>query len=196
MESAEQSDLPLSVILKLAEDELRRNGFRVTRDVGFTALPIDRALLAEDDYSVIAIVGFDTWSQLEGGWPDAQAELVTLLGKRLARSAPKAWDAYLVLVCTSAAPDHASVSIIERDTTRVRKIVADTLRTTSDVAHLLDPFMPLALPDSSADLPDILAALPDLLRNDVPIQVTQAVIAAFRQKEPLLERLNQLGDDI
>jgi hypothetical protein len=189
--------LSSSVIIAAARNQLTRNAFRVTQDVGFTALPIDRSLLAEDDYSVIAIITYETWSQLEAEWSDAQAELVALLAKRLVRSAPKAWDGYLILMCTGSAPDPAAIALIERDTTRVRKIVAtaDTVRTISDVARILDPFMPLELAGTSAELSDILSTLPELLRNEVPAWAVEAVISAFRRMEPPLERLNQAGDD-
>lgn len=194
----EENGLSSSVIITAARDHLAGNGFRVTQDVGFTALPIDRTLLAEDDYSVIAIVAYDAWLQLETEWSDAQAEFVALLAKRLARSAPKAWDGYLILICTGSAPDPAAISMIERDTTRVRKIVAtaDSVRTISDITRILDPFMPLELPGSNAELPDILSSLPDLLKDEVPRRAVEAVISAFRNMEPPLERLNQLGDEL
>jgi hypothetical protein len=194
----EENGFSSSVIITAARDHLAGNGFRVTQDVGFTALPIDRTLLAEDDYSVIAIVAYDSWAQLETEWSDAQAEFVGLLAKRLARSAPKGWDGYLILMCTGSAPNSAAISLIERDTMRVRKIVAtaDSVRTISDITRILDPFMPLELPGSNAKLPDILSSLPDLLKDTVPRRAVEAVISAFRSMEPPLERLNQLGDEL
>jgi hypothetical protein len=194
----EQESLSLSALMAVANEQLATNGFRVLRDVSFSGLPVERALLAEDDYSVVAIVGFETWTQLESEWSDAQAQLVSLLGRRLARSAPKAWDGYLVLLCTSAAPDRAAVSQIERDTTRVRKIVAtvDRLRTTSDVARILDVFMPLTVSDATAESSDILDSLPELLRHEVSPVETRAVIQAFSEMKPLLESLQRVDDGL
>lgn len=193
----EQEPLTQSVVLRLTHTLLTSNGFRVTRGIESTDLPVDRTLLAEDEYSVIALVTYETWSELASDWTSAQAELVALLGQRLARSAPKAWDGYLVLICLGTAPDAAEVSKIERDTTRVRKIVAtaDTVRLTADLERLLDPFLPLPLLSFSAEVTDILRSLPELLMADVPPRATEAVISAFRQLEPPLERLHQLGDE-
>jgi hypothetical protein len=192
-----QDILSLSVLMALASEQLSANGYRVVRDLGFNALPGDRALLAEDEYSVLAIVGYETWVQLEAEWSEAQAELVELFGRRLARSAPKAWDGYLLLLCTGAAPDSGAISQIERDTTRIRKIVAaaDTLRTTMDLTRILDVFMPLSIQESTVALPNVLDALPELLRDRVAPSAVKTVIEAFQTMEPPLQRLHDLGED-
>ncbi len=180
------------VLLALANEQLSANGYRVVRDLRLSALPSERALLAEDEYSVVAIVVYETWTQLASEWSEAQAELVGLLGRRLARSAPKAWDGYLVLLCTSFAPDAAAVSQIEQDTTRIRKFVAtaDMLKTTSDLTRILDIFIPLVVPESTVALTDVLDALPEQVDRSAVL----AVIDAFRTMEPPLERLHALGE--
>jgi hypothetical protein len=192
------SGLSPTVIIAAAREMLANNGFLIASQAGLTSLEPGRSLLAEDDYSVIALVAYDTWSDLQAGWADAQAELVTLLAKRLARSAPKAWDGYLVLFCGAPTSDNDGVSAIERDTTRVRKIVAtgEALRTTADISRVLDPFLPLASPGTGAEVPDVLATLPELLKTEVPFAATEAVVNAFRAMEPPLERLHELGDTI
>jgi hypothetical protein len=191
----ELESLSLPALLALASEQLSANGYRVVRDQSLSALPSERALLAEDEYGVVAIVAYHTWAQLETEWSDAQADLVGLLARRLARSAPKAWDGYLVLLCTSFSPDPAAVSQIERDTTRIRKIVAtaEMLKTTSDLARILDVFMPLAVPESTAALTDVLDTLPDLMRGQVEPSAVRIVIDAFRTMEPPLERLHAFG---
>jgi hypothetical protein len=193
---SDASGLSPTVILAAAREIFANNGFVIASESGLTALEAGRSLLAEDDYSVIALVAYDTWSDLQAGWADAQAELVTLLAKRLARSAPKAWDGYLVLFCGAPTSDNDGVSAIERDTTRVRKIVATgkALRTTGDIARVLDPLLPLARPGTGTEIPDVLATLPELLKTEVPIAATEAVVNAFRAMEPPLERLHELGD--
>jgi hypothetical protein len=192
------SGLSPTVVIAAAREILANSGFRIASETGLTALEPGRSLLAEDDYSVIAIVAYDTWSQLQAEWADAQAELVTLLAKRLARSAPKAWDGYLVLFCDAPTSDSGGISAIERDTTRVRKIVAtgEVLRTTADISRVLDPFLPLTRPGTEAEIPDVLATLPELLKREVPIAATEAVVNAFRAMEPPLERLHELGETI
>jgi hypothetical protein len=195
---SDSSGLSTTVIIAAAREILANNGFLISSESGLTALQPGRSFLAEDEYSVIAIVAYDTWPDVQAEWADAQAELVTLLAKRLARSAPKAWDGYLVLFCAAPTSDKDGVSAIERDTTRVRKIVATggALRTTADISRVLDPFLPLACPGTGAEIPDVLAMLPELLKTEVPIAATEAVVNAFRAMEPPLERLHELGDTI
>lgn len=198
MPSDDPPPLSPAVMIAAAREILSDNGFRIAGELGLTALQSERSLIAEDDYVVLAIVAYDTWSELESAWPDAQAELVGLLAKRLARSAPKAWDGYLVLLCSAPTSDKAAVSAIERDTTRVRKIVAtgEALGATGDLLNVLDRFLPLREPPRGAGAADVLATLPDLLKPEVPVSATQAVVAAFRTMEPPLERLHDLGDEL
>lgn len=192
----DQSSLSLSALLALASEQLSANGYRVVRDATLSALPSERSLLAEDEYGVVALVAYESWSQLDSEWSEAQAELVGLLGRRLARSAPKAWDGYLVLLCTGLSPDISSVAQIERDTTRIRKIVAtaDILKTTSDLSRILDIFMPLRAVESTTTTADVLDGLPDLVQGQVDPTAVRVVIEAFRTMEPPLERLHTLGE--
>ena len=181
----------LASMLALAAEQLMMNGYRVVRDVGEESFPGEAALLAEDEYSVLALVVFETWAQLEADWPDAQAQLVDLLSRRLARSAPKAWDGYLLLLCGGSAPASA-VSAIERDTTRLRKIVAtaDRLKTTGDLLRFLEIFFPLNVSSDAKGHEDILEALPEILESDAPREAVRVVIDAFRGMEPPLDRLH------
>jgi hypothetical protein len=185
-----------SVIIAAARSVLTKNGFRISEDR--TALDINNSylLLAEDEYSVLALAAYETWAELEEEWSVLQGELVALLSRRLARSSPKAWDGYVVLFCPTAVPDRAAVGAIERDTSRVRKIVAagDALRTTKDVERILDPFLPLDLPPGQAQLQEVLDTLPELLKEEVSVAATQAVVDAFRAMEPPLQRLHDLGE--
>src|SRR5579862_6280719 len=171
-----ETTLSPTVVIAAAREILSSNGFQIAGDLGLTALHLDRSLIAEDEYSILAIIVYDTWSELEAEWSDAQSELVGLLAGRLAKTAPKAWDAYLVLCCAAPASGSAARSIIERDTTRVRKIVAtgEALRTTGDVLNVLDAFLPLRGPGVGAEASDVLATLPDLLKGEVPVSATQA----------------------
>ena len=190
-------DQPLSAsaLLALASERLAKNGYRVVRDLGLGALPAESSLLAEDDFGVVAIATYDTWSQLQTEWGEAQAELVGLLARRLARSAPKAWDGYLVLLCASFAPDNNAISQIERDTTRIRKIVAtaDMLQGTRDFIRILDIFLPLEIPEGAKAITDVLDTLPELMRDQVDPQAVRVVVDAFRALEPPLERLHALS---
>ncbi len=191
----DQTTLSAPIVLTVAEEVFSANGFRVTRNISGSSLPIDRTLLAEDEYSVIAVLTFDTWTQLTREWADAQAELTGLIAKGLAKSTPKAWDGYLVLMCLASAPSASEVEEIERDTTRLRKMIAtaDAIRTTSDVLRVLDPFLPIPIPDLAAVKSDVLSTLPELLQAEVPKEAVEVVIEAFREMQPPLERLNEIA---
>lgn len=186
-------NLSASVVVTMMQQRFSTNGYRVFRDASSIQLPGDYSLIAEDDYSVVGVVGFETWSQLESEWGEAQAALVTLLSQRLSRSAPKAWDGYLILFTLSSPGDVAEVTAIERDTTRLRKIVAtgNLLQTSRDVDRLLDPFLPLAAPATNQVIVDMLEELPSILHPEVPKEETEVVVGAFRELEPLLERLHR-----
>ena len=84
---------------------------------------------------------------------------------------------------------------IERDTTRVRKIVATgrKLRASSDIARVLDLLLPLDLPADLSALTDVLDALPTLMEGTVSSTKMKIVIDAFRALEPPLERLHSAG---
>lgn len=190
-----EDGLSPSVIQAAVRELLVGHGFNVVSDGASADFPIDRALLAEDPYSIIALVSYETWSELALEWQNAQAELVALIGKRLEKSAPKAWDGYLILTCGTPPPDKDAVSAIERDTTRLRKIVgtADALRTTSDINRMMEAFLPISRGGVENDISDALAVLPDLLKEDVPMAATRAVVEAFKRMEPPLEALHALG---
>lgn len=191
--SPEGSSLSASSMIALASETLSLNGYRVVRDMTDIKKLGDQALLAEDAYSVISVVAFETWQQLEKDWAEAQADLVDLLARRLSRSAPKAWDGYLVLLCAGEPSDRLDADRIERDTSRVRKIVATggRLRTSADVSRVLDLLLPLELPENLSALEDVLDALPELMENTVDGAKLKIVVDAFRNGEPPLERLHQ-----
>ncbi len=193
--SPDGSSLSASSMIALASETLSLNGFRVVRDMTDMKKLGDQALLAEDPYSVISIVAFETWQQLERDWTEAQADLVDLLGRRLSRSAPKAWDGYLVLLCAGEPSNRLDADRIERDTSRVRKIVAtgSRLRTSADVTRALDLLLPLELPGNLSALEDVLDALPELMEKTVDRAKLKIVVDAFRDGEPPLERLHESG---
>jgi hypothetical protein len=186
--------LSTSVLVALASELFTGNGYRVVRDLTDFPHSADRGLLAEDEFSVVSVVTFETWHQLENEWLETQADLVELLARRLSRAAPKAWDGYLVLLCAGEPPQRRAVSAIERDTTRVRKIVAtgEMLRTSADVARVLDLLLPLTVPKGATMLEDVLDSLPEVMKLSADPSAVRVVVDAFRSMEPPLERLHAL----
>jgi hypothetical protein len=188
------SQLTPTTLIGTAAQHLAENGYRVVREPLHPALPTDRALLAEDPYSVVAVAAFDNWTQLESDWTEAQGALVEILNRRLTRADPKAWDGYLILLCAGPADTRDAVARIERDTSRVRKLVAAgaDLVTTADVMRALAPLLPLRAEEQADQLTDPLSLLPELLKNEVPMDATRAVVDAFRGMEPPLEKLHEV----
>lgn len=188
----EGNPIETSTMIALAGEVLSSNKYRVARDLTDVGRVGDDALLAEDEFSVVSVVAFETWPQLVESWAEAQADLVGLLSRRLARSAPKAWDGYLVLFCAGEPIDRHEMVEIERDTTRVRKIVAtgSMLRTSADVARTLDLLLPLGLPALSEAAHDVLEGLPELLKEFADPASVRVVVDAFRAIEPPLDRLH------
>jgi hypothetical protein len=98
-----------------------------------------------------------------------------------------------VLLCAGEPSDRLDADRIERDTSRVRKIVATggKLRTSADVTRVLDLLLPLELPGNLSALEDVLDALPALMKNTVDPAKLKIVVDAFREGEPPLERLHE-----
>ncbi|MXO48638.1 hypothetical protein GRI69_10245 [Erythrobacter vulgaris] len=186
--------LSTSELLAVASSHLSANGYLVVRDLDVGAHSGERGFVAEDDFGVVSVLVFDSWAQLENEWRDAQADLVELLSARLSRSAPKAWDGYLVLLCSAYAGDSSAVNQIERDTTRVRKIVAtgENLQTIKDVEAALDLLLPLKLIESTTSMAGVLQILPTLIPA-VDSDAILTVVDAFQSGEPPLERLHAFG---
>lgn len=185
--------MDFSSMIALSREQLSRAGYRVFEGVDGSVFPGSNSILAEDKYNILAILTFDTWSELVAQWAEAQATLVNLLEKRLARSSPKFYDAYLVLLCSGAPETVEELAAIERDTSRVRKIVAtnEKLKTTGDLARILNIFMPLNAIELSNDTPDILTTLPDLMNVTVDQELIKVVISAFKNLSPPLTALHK-----
>ncbi len=158
-------------------------------------LPRERCLLAEDRYGVVAVAVYDTWSELAEDWTNVQAALVEEMSIRLDPAEPKAWDGYLVLLTPSQAPrDSEGISSITHDTGRLRKLGAsgENLSTLSDVERAILPLMPIdARPVHTSGMA-LLDSLPELLaRRGVARSDSEAVVQAFRTRQPLVEALHE-----
>lgn len=150
--------------------------------------------LFEDVYNVVALVVYETWQELDAGWPAAQAELVELISAHMTRSDPKAWDGYLVLLTPGPAVDgDRGPSDIRYDTSRVRKLVAagDELQVVGDVERALLPLLPLDAVTVSAGERSALTMLPDILaKHGVEPQAVSVVVEAFSEQRSLVEALH------
>lgn len=152
------------------------------------------ARLFEDPYGIVAVVVYDTWSDLFTAWPNAQATLVEIISKHLSQSEAKAWDGYLVLL-TPGMPSgdgRKAADAIRNDTSRVRKLLAtgEELRSLADVERAVLPLLPLAESELEEQR-SVLEMLPPLLaQKGVPEDAVRVVVEAFAEQHPLVESLH------
>jgi hypothetical protein len=152
--------------------------------------------LFEDEYNIVGVVVFETCGELLRTWPDMQGALVDVISRHVGREESKAWDGYLVLLSPGLAPSEGTaIDAIRYNTTRLRKLVAtgDDLRNSTDVERVLRPLLPLSAERANVSQGSALDLLPKLLADQgIPAETTQALVDAFREQSPLLERLHEL----
>jgi hypothetical protein len=152
--------------------------------------------LFEDEYNIVGVVVFDTCGELLRTWPDMQGALVDVISRHVGHEESKAWDGYLVLLSPGLAPSEGTaIDAIRYNTTRLRKLVAtgDDLRDSTDVERVLRPLLPLSAERASVSQESALDLLPKLLADQgIPTETTRALVDAFREQSPLLERLHEL----
>lgn len=125
----------------------------------YDSWPAD-ALAFEDEYALVAVWRYDTFSDLETSWLAAQDHVISLLGSALVSSDPKSWDGYLIVVTADVVPldQAAQLSSIRADTRRLRKLVitgddvppqiSSTLEVAPAVRRALAPILDLTLPET------------------------------------------------
>jgi hypothetical protein len=157
--------LTVSSLRAAAVEVLTGAGYREVSDP--PASSREHGGVYEDPYSIVGIGIFETWSALAAGWLDLQAALAELISENFARSDPKAWEGYLVLLTPSFVPTASAqeANEIRRDTQHVRKLLGagDEIASLGQVQRLLLPLLPLDLPDAHARSSDALSALPPIL---------------------------------
>jgi hypothetical protein len=152
----------------------------------------------EDEYGVVAVVVYETWPDLLKSWPEDQSRLVRLMSEHMHKTDFKAWDGYLVLLSPGQPPpeQRSAVEGIRYDVTRVRKLIAvgEELRSLADVERILLPLLPIEGLKANCDELSALDMLPDLLSpRGIDSAATVAIVAAFREQQSLLERLEKFG---
>ena len=191
-------ELTVPAVLSAATEALTRPaaGYRLVPDEHARRWPTDAARVFEDPFAVVAVVVFDTWGALVGGWQEAQTTLVELMSAHVAAVEAKAWDGYLVLLTpASHGGDQEAIDAIRYDTSRARKLVAAApeLRTISDVDRALLPLLPL-IADEDIEPPrsamDLLAET--LIAQGINDRLVRGLLEAFADQRPLLEQVHQL----
>lgn len=154
----------------------------------------------EDEYRVVMLLVFDTWTELRETWPKAQSSLVELMSTNMTKTIDKSWDGYLVLLTLDPCPPsrRAELDEIRYDTFRVRKLVAagDELRSLADVQLALLPLLPIEAGVVSGGETSALDVLPGLLSEEgIEPEVTERLLSAFRNRSSLIDALHGLETD-
>jgi len=193
------SALTATDLIAAASQILAESGYRRIADIDEAGFPGAKPRLYEDPYSVVAVVVYETWAELELRWTDAQGALVELMSAHMTSEDPKSWEGYLVLLTPSLVggfdDSHSqAVSAIRYDTSRVRKLVAtgDDLEQLSDIERTLLPLLPLRASQPGGSQDRVLEMLPELLhtRSGIDEKVTERVITAFQEQRSLLEAVD------
>jgi hypothetical protein len=188
--------LTATELLAAATDVLGKAGYKQVATRSSSGWPDRTSRLFEDSYGIVAVLVYETWSELAETWADAQAALVQTMSTYIRANEPKAWDGYLVLLTGGVSGDlvNSRADDIRRNTTRVRKLVGtgDEMRSLSDVEIVLLPLLPLDLGKTIANQAPILDLLPGILsRHGIPQDTSEVLIKAFRDQQPIMERLHQ-----
>ena len=191
-----QSGLTATDIIASASEVLLEGGYHRIAESSVEGGVLRNTRLFEDPYGIIELAVYETWNDLASGWTDSQALLVELISRYMVSSEPKAWDGYLVLLTPSIVPSTSveEANQIRNNTNRVRKLLAtgDELTSTGDVERILLPLLPLSTEVQGINQKGrALDLLPELLaRRQIDIGAVRVLIEAFREEQPVMERLH------
>jgi hypothetical protein len=181
-------------LLVEAQSVLQDGAYRLSTDLPLASSLGDLCFIGEDQFGVVLVVAYETWSSLSDGWREAQAILVKLLTDKLNRGNPKAWEGYLVLLTPSPSGAERAEDEIRYDTSRVRKIVGtgESIRFIDDLLDVLMPLLPLNTTEVEVleGSGSVLDRLPEMLAaRGIARSVADTVVNAFRADAPLLESI-------
>lgn len=185
-------------VLAAAEQALVSGGYRRIEEDD-TASKWHRGRGYEDEYGIVGVFVYDTVSDLESLWPDAQDAVVDLITRYISRDEAKAWDGYLCLM-TPAVAEPALLSRmadIRRNTSRLRKLVATgcELKSVSDIPRSLQALLPLEAQVAGGVNISALDALPAiLLDRGIPAAATARLVEAFEQQDSMMRALQEVAD--
>lgn len=188
-----------TTLMAVASEVLVESGFRPVPFELSEQWGSANCRLYEDPYSLVAVVIYDTWQELQRRWPDAQSRLVDLVAATISKSEAKAWDVYLAIL-TPAFVDSDSnreLNAIRYDTTRVRKLIStgDDLRALDDVRRTLMPLLPIRAIELEPPR-DVFELLIDALAaKGIGREDVRRLVDAFSKNEDLIPSLNRSGDE-
>ena len=187
---------PIELIAAVSEN-LEAGGYKRIEASRLESVVAGRGRYYEDPLGVVSVVVYETWAELADTWSEDQGRLVELMSKYMSRSDAKSWDGYLVLLCPGSPPAQEAVTIegIRNDVTRVRKLIAvgEELGSLSDLERLILPLLPLEPAGELETVDSTLDLLPELLgKRGISEADVQALLAAFREQQPLVEAIHDI----
>ena len=144
----------------------------------------------EDDRSIVGLVLYDTWEELESNWSAAQAVMVELMSEKVRPNDPKSWDGYLVLLTVDEPARAGSVTKIKNDTSRLRKLVATgrEMKTMASVKDTLLPVLPFDVASSVASSTALTDRIPEMLEeHGIERSLATAAIMSFQENRSPME---------
>ena len=181
-------------LLAAAGELLKQGGYREVSSERLESLKSDKARVYEDQYAVVCLVVFPSWTELRSRWTNVQADFVELLSKYLLRADAKTWDGYLVLLTPAAALEQwQEAQEIRRDTTRVRKLVGtgEDLRSLGDVATLVSSLLPIGTAEAVTDKTETIWSLvyQSLEKKGVHRYTIQSLVKSYEEQRNIMEAL-------
>ena len=98
MDNDPTAPLTVTKLLAAATDFLTRGGYVRLLEEESSAEWSSSSRLFEDSYGIVAVIVYDSWSEVENTWAEDQERLVNLISRHMKSTDPKAWDGYLVLM--------------------------------------------------------------------------------------------------
>jgi hypothetical protein len=186
--------LTTSNLIAGATELLERGGYRRASDEKTGTWSSGIARIFEDPYGIVAVVVYETATQLVTEWTNAQSELVSTISRYVDRTDAKASEGYLVLLTPAELPlgDRETAMRIRYDTGRVRKLVAtgDDIRSLRDIESVISPLLPLEVGPPASPTDSSLDTLPTLLADgDLSESSIKLVVEAYGKSELLVETL-------
>ena len=181
-------------LLAAAGELLKQGGYREVSSERLESLKSDKARVYEDQYAIVCLVVFPSWTELRSRWTNVQADFVELLSKYLLRADAKTWDAYLVLLTPATASEQwQEAQEIRQDTTRVRKLVGtgDDLRSLGDVATLVSSLLPIGTAEAVTDKTETIWSLvyQSLEKKGVHRDTIQSLVKSYEEQRNIMEAL-------
>jgi hypothetical protein len=139
--------------------------------------------VAEDDYSVVALVGADEWHSIESTVEPVATDFANWALGQNARD--KQWDLYVIVLIASVVANDSELADIETfmlDTRYVRRLVRHGVEPEmSALRTALAALLPVELPQRVAER-DPLGALASALRSEgVESQFSQRMVEEFME---------------